>query len=190
MENELIENDDHKRGCAGRMYSCTCGYDEAVDAELRRLHTRAAAPSWQPISTAPKDGTPIMLFARAKHATAEIILVGWYVQGYGWTESTFTGAIGVIPSMWQPLPAPPGAVADDETPTIAHKAGCGQQTVRNDERMIKSLAHDQVRDELIMALGDVLGLVGIPLRNLTAKDNETVGRASKLAFPKARAVRS
>jgi hypothetical protein len=28
---------DHARGCRGREYECTCGYDDAVTAEIERL---------------------------------------------------------------------------------------------------------------------------------------------------------
>ena len=28
---------DHKRGCQGREYGCSCGYDDAKDAEIVRL---------------------------------------------------------------------------------------------------------------------------------------------------------
>lgn len=32
-----IEEENHARGCAGREYACTCGYDNAMEAEIRRL---------------------------------------------------------------------------------------------------------------------------------------------------------
>ena len=30
-----LANDDHRRGCEGRTYTCSCGYDARVDAALR-----------------------------------------------------------------------------------------------------------------------------------------------------------
>lgn len=30
----IIAHDDHARGCQGREYSCTCGYDDRVAAAL------------------------------------------------------------------------------------------------------------------------------------------------------------
>lgn len=39
MTNERLRQSieqltDHKRGCAGRDYTCTCGYDDAVDNRI------------------------------------------------------------------------------------------------------------------------------------------------------------
>jgi hypothetical protein len=31
---------DHKKGCEGRTYTCTCGYDDAQAAEIARLRER------------------------------------------------------------------------------------------------------------------------------------------------------
>ena len=33
--------DDHKHHCAGRDYTCTCGYDAERDAEIERLRIKA-----------------------------------------------------------------------------------------------------------------------------------------------------
>ena len=42
----LLLDDDHKRGCQGRMYACTCGYDDAVQdaAMAARQAAQPAAP--------------------------------------------------------------------------------------------------------------------------------------------------
>ena len=37
-----LADDDHARGCEGRCYTCTCGYDDRVDAALRERDTFAA----------------------------------------------------------------------------------------------------------------------------------------------------
>jgi hypothetical protein len=34
---DILTADDHARGCAGREYACTCGYDDRLAAEIRRL---------------------------------------------------------------------------------------------------------------------------------------------------------
>lgn len=63
---------------------------------------------WQPIETAPTDGTPVLLFARAKHAPASAPVIGWCVNGE-WVECCFTPnhPVGIVPSRWMPLPDPP-----------------------------------------------------------------------------------
>jgi len=62
--------------------------------------------AWQPIETAPKDGTPLILFARAKHATAGAPVVGWWIPDLGWIESAFSPnhPVGIVPSHWMPRP--------------------------------------------------------------------------------------
>ena len=36
-----LADEDHARGCEGRTYTCTCGYDDRVEAALRTTDTRA-----------------------------------------------------------------------------------------------------------------------------------------------------
>ena len=60
-------------------------------------------PKWQPMSTAPKDGTSILLF-EAQEGTAGIVrLSRWRDDTIpaGWTGSERA------PSHWLPLPLPP-----------------------------------------------------------------------------------
>ena len=61
-------------------------------------------PKWQPISTAPKDGTFILIF-EADQGTAGIVRVSRWRDDTipsGWTGSEHG------PSHWLPLPLPPG----------------------------------------------------------------------------------
>lgn len=62
---------------------------------------------WQPIETAPRDGSPLLLFARCKSATAPAAIVGWYLPNLGWIEASFTHPVGIVPFYWMPLPPPP-----------------------------------------------------------------------------------
>jgi hypothetical protein len=69
---------------------------------------------WQPIETAPRDGTPILLC----HWEDEYCLVGeWWVHGW-WSTGPFRYAPNQIeirdpifldfePTHWMPLPPPP-----------------------------------------------------------------------------------
>lgn len=37
---DVLTEDDHARGCAGREYECTCGYDSRVFDEIARLRLK------------------------------------------------------------------------------------------------------------------------------------------------------
>jgi hypothetical protein len=66
---------------------------------------------WQPIETAPKNGTPILL----GHSEDEFCLVGeWWVEGW-WSSGPFKAtpldagelpmiSIAFVPDQWMPLP--------------------------------------------------------------------------------------
>lgn len=71
-----------------------------VAAELE-----AALPQWQPIETAPKDNTPILVPTNA-HSDG-IVIVRWYTYNglaawRDWDEDVH------FPTHWMPLPQPPG----------------------------------------------------------------------------------
>ncbi|MBR8074381.1 hypothetical protein KDX14_33185 [Burkholderia cenocepacia] len=70
---------------------------------------RAHLAGWEPIETAPRDGTPMMLFARATNFTANVIVIGWWLRDLGWIECAFAPnqPVGLVPSHWMPLPAFP-----------------------------------------------------------------------------------
>ena len=66
---------------------------------------------WQPIETAPKDGSEVLLFSPRK----SMIWIGYYTthartgEG-GWIVSQLTGLPEFCPwqpTRWMPLPAPP-----------------------------------------------------------------------------------
>jgi hypothetical protein len=63
---------------------------------------------WQPIETAPKDGTPLLLYARSRRATASVVVIGWYIEQDGWIECAFTpnAPVGIVPTHWQRIPEP------------------------------------------------------------------------------------
>lgn len=83
------------------------GYSE-TGPELARRNERAVhftrAPQWQPIETAPKDGTEILAWDGQGQATISWSNGCWSLVYAGWRaeDGEFDGAIN-----WQPLPAPP-----------------------------------------------------------------------------------
>jgi len=72
--------------------------------------------SWQPISTAPKDGRSFMVYVKDSHVGSHCFApVSRTDDGEWWDDSTgdqietIRGA-----SHWMPLPAPPAAAQGDE----------------------------------------------------------------------------
>ncbi len=77
--------------------------------------------TWQPIDTAPKDGTVVILYVPG---TDSSVRLGWYVQEetvrhgkvirsvdeWYWRDGFFSGIFGQkddAPTHWMPLPEPP-----------------------------------------------------------------------------------
>lgn len=72
-------------------------------------------PKWQPISTAPKDGTCILIF-EADEGTAGTVRIA------RWRDDTIpTGWAGGehAPSHWLPLPLPPNKSTPASSPVAA-----------------------------------------------------------------------
>jgi len=78
---------------------------------------------WRPISTAPKDGTTIMVFKFTPPAWSVIGLAFWFGQGAisGWMSYGLPVLDGepqtlglAHPTHWMPLPAPPVSPAQGE----------------------------------------------------------------------------
>jgi len=63
--------------------------------------------NWQPIETAPKDGTRIIVAKQSGYVMAWASSAYWFDREKysGWTDGVDTLA---TPTHWMPLPAPPG----------------------------------------------------------------------------------
>jgi len=76
-------------------------------------------PKWQPISTAPKDGTSILIFEADDGTTGTVRVARWRDDTIptGWTGSEHA------PSHWLPLPQPPSpGPASSQTMAVAMEA--------------------------------------------------------------------
>lgn len=65
-----------------------------------------AAPAWQPIATAPKDRSAILLYE--DEAVGLGVFVGYWT-GFNGFQPLTSSSWDAQPSHWMPLPAPPAA---------------------------------------------------------------------------------
>ena len=72
---------------------------------------------WQPIETAPKDGTPVLLWALLDWKDDLVPVCGWYAQS---SRKWLCHAAWLNPTHWMPLPAPPAAPSWPDNPTEAN----------------------------------------------------------------------
>lgn len=70
------------------------------------FHTRRLAITWQPIETAPKDGTPILAY---ETDWGYPISIRWHQPWQSWVLNGVLLKLGDWgePTHWMPLPAPP-----------------------------------------------------------------------------------
>lgn len=61
---------------------------------------------WQPIETAPKDGTPVLLFEPSEYEIPASTVVGEW-RGNGFVESFNHEYAIIAPTHWMPLPPSP-----------------------------------------------------------------------------------
>jgi hypothetical protein len=94
---------------AGKSNEYGCFWNNAhqlTGGEITTKYIRAdLVPQWQDISTAPKDGTEILLQGKAVPPHE-----GRYVTvGYGFDDGwrTYQGLLTNQPTRWMPLPEPP-----------------------------------------------------------------------------------
>lgn len=95
-----------------------CTPDRDIDREyiIPALESAAIAleslgGGWQPIETAPKDGTEILVFSPERPAGKESTVVFW--KNSKWAFFEMEGAqLNILDKLthWMPLPLPPGAV--------------------------------------------------------------------------------
>ncbi len=64
---------------------------------------------WQPIETAPKDGTDMLLIRNYGVSTREGVFIGWFNPITDKWVNLHTGSDSYGPTHWMALPAPPNA---------------------------------------------------------------------------------
>lgn len=74
--------------------------------------TEQVKQQWQPIETAPRDGTPIIGWVEStKGPTSGVMYIVWWRESrhgrWCFFESGYGDSYSVYPSLWQPLPTPP-----------------------------------------------------------------------------------
>lgn len=95
-------------------YVCTSDMVKAA----ARIMASAPPAVWQPIETAPKDGTPVLLWWRDERDVEWWACGSWRQFGdgsRGWCgesfhaseEKSWTRLLGQHPTHWMPLPSPP-----------------------------------------------------------------------------------
>lgn len=81
---------------------------DTIEAALTELMELRAANTWQPIETAPMDGTPVLVFGGIAY---------WRADAHAWytiTGSAYPGRVIEWPvTHWMPLPTPPKEVLDE-----------------------------------------------------------------------------
>jgi hypothetical protein len=75
--------------------------DKQSKAYLEDLQRLQAAQEWRPISTAPRDGTPIWTSDGTDCQEA------WFSEGFWWIRKDTVLAKNAEPKFWLPLPLPP-----------------------------------------------------------------------------------
>lgn len=80
---------------------------ERTKATIRAALTQPEQ-EWQPIATAPRDGTVIILAGKTRHAKYDHVDNGhWYSVGGKWVWHHYLGDEPLQPTHWMPLPNSP-----------------------------------------------------------------------------------
>ena len=129
LEKQLAERDAALARCveeleAAALFCSERGHDKAANhlyKMVASLPTSAQATAkvqqWQPIETAPKDGTNILLVNRAGNVATGLWqgngeYEGWWLRGGNRPNTFFNHHYG--PSYWMPLPEPPTEAIREE----------------------------------------------------------------------------
>jgi hypothetical protein len=76
--------------------------DDCYERQIAALQAELAKRQWQPIETAPKDGTDILVWDGR-----ERFVVFYYRGASHWLMNCGSTCIEINPTHWQPIPEPP-----------------------------------------------------------------------------------
>jgi hypothetical protein len=125
--SELCEHETFKDICG------TCRRDAQITRLTAEVEKLRAALQWQPIETAPKDGTAIDLWSvggfRYPSAAWDFIPP---VNGWGWTDTNHHGSVEEYGpfSHWLPLPPPPAQEGDTEVLILPVRELLSEEIIR------------------------------------------------------------
>lgn len=80
------------------------------------LYLASIEMQWQPIETALKDGTPVIVFCPDNHPEEQVMCGQWYSYAGGFWGIHIDDQ-RIEPTHWMPLPAPPENLASDDKPS-------------------------------------------------------------------------
>jgi hypothetical protein len=84
---------------------CNPGERGPTSHSMRAALEAALAAMWQPIETAPKDGTPINIFVPENRPERRVLTAYW--SDAGWVICSGSIVLGK-PTYWAPAPPPAG----------------------------------------------------------------------------------
>ena len=88
----------------------------ALETERRSTETAGADEGWQPIETAPKDGTHILAYCDRMKEVGEVMWSTSFGRwGATWVIAGFNQPWASRPTHWRPLPAPPQPAVQGRT---------------------------------------------------------------------------
>ena len=117
--SDLIRREDALKAIYDALTYANSGQSEFVQQRIRALPAVQFDAGWQPIETAPKDGTVILTWGCIHNdggvdmGETPACRTSWWLDVYASWYCELWG--GHEPTHWMPLPAPPAALKG-ETP--------------------------------------------------------------------------
>lgn len=156
---KVLELDDGRHcfeECAESWYSANLTAEQVLrlaDELIALAGGRAgdsSATGWQPIGTAPVDGTEVLVCRAYENKRAEYSVAHNYADGSGWRDMGDMGWAGMVadeqnqPTHWMPLPPPHGAAVD---PPVAEKLKAVTSLLQEFVDFLEPMRFDRPKDD-------------------------------------------